>query len=109
MLKKLTGLVVALCLATPAIAQVETPSQLYGQLFEDVQMKHVFPDGKTFVDAVANDPPATIMERYRQESARPGFDLSAFVRRNFTVPRNESLPWNILRVPLELEERARPE
>jgi alpha,alpha-trehalase len=89
MLKKLTGLVVALCLATPAIAQVETPSQLYGQLFEDVQMKHVFPDGKTFVDAVANDPPATIMERYRQESARPGFDLSAFVRRNFTVPRSE--------------------
>jgi len=88
MLKKFTGLVVALCIATPAVAQVETPSQLYGRLFEDVQMKHVFPDGKTFVDAVANDPPATIMERYRQESARPGFDLSAFVRRNFTVPRS---------------------
>ena len=72
MLKKFTALVVALCIATPAIAQVETPSQLYGRLFEDVQMKHVFPDGKTFADAVANDPPATIMERYRQESARPG-------------------------------------
>ena len=88
MLKKFTGLVVALCIATPAIAQDETPSQLYGRLFEDVQMKHVFPDGKTFADAVANDPPATIMERYRQESARPGFDLPGFVRRNFTVPRS---------------------
>src|SRR5262245_22403035 len=55
MMKKITGVIVALCIATPAIAQVETPSQLYGPLFEDVQMKHVFPDGKTFVDAVAND------------------------------------------------------
>src|SRR6266404_84927 len=84
---KLAGLIVALCIATPAIAQVETPAQLYGQLFEDVQMKRVFPDGKTFVDAVANEPPAAIMEQYREESGKPGFDLSAFVRRNFTVPR----------------------
>jgi alpha,alpha-trehalase len=88
MMKKFAGLIVALCIATPAIAQVETPSQLYGQLFEDVQMTHVFRDGKTFVDAVANDPPATILERWRQESGKPGFDLSAFVRRNFTVSRS---------------------
>src|SRR5260221_1916962 len=84
---KLAGLIVALCIATPAVAQVETPAQLYGQLFEDVQMKRVFPDGKTFVDAVANEPPATIIEQYRKESGKPGFDLSDFVRRSFTVPR----------------------
>jgi alpha,alpha-trehalase len=85
-MKKIVVLIVALCTAAPAIAQVETPSQLYGQLFEDVQMKHILPDGKTFADAVANDPPATVMERYRQESGKPGFDLAAFVRRNFTIP-----------------------
>jgi alpha,alpha-trehalase len=84
---KLAGLIVALCIATPAVAQVETPAQLYGQLFEDVQMKRVFPDGKTFVDAVANEPPAAIIEHYREESGKPGFDLPAFVRRSFTVPR----------------------
>src|SRR5258706_6867615 len=84
---KLAGLFVALCIATPAVAQVETPAQLYGQLFEDVQMKRIFPDGKTFVDAVANEPPAAIIEHYREESGKPGFDLPAFVRRSFTVPR----------------------
>src|SRR5438874_228878 len=84
---KVAGLIVALCIATPAVAQVETPAQLYGQLFEDVQMKRVFPDGKTFVDAVANEPPATIIEQYRKESGKASFDLSAFVRRSFAVPR----------------------
>ena len=67
--------------------QVDTPSHLYGQLFEDVQMQRVFPDGKTFVDALPNDAPATFVQRYEEERGRAGFDLSAFVHRNFTVPR----------------------
>jgi alpha,alpha-trehalase len=82
---KIAGLLLALCIATPAFAQVETPSQLYGQLFENVQMAPVYADGKTFVDAVANDPPAAIMERYREERDAPGFDLTTFLARNFTV------------------------
>jgi alpha,alpha-trehalase len=79
------GLIVALVIATTAVAQVETPSQLYGQLFEDVQTEHVFPDGKTFVDAVPRDAPAIVMQHYQQERGKPGFDLPAFVQRNFTV------------------------
>ena len=74
-------------IATQAAAQVETPSQLYGQLFEDVQMQRVFPDGKTFVDAIAKDAPAIIVQRYQEEKQEPGFDLAAFVARNFTVQR----------------------
>jgi alpha,alpha-trehalase len=79
------GLIVALVVTTVAVAQVETPSQLYGQLFEDAQIQHVFPDGKTFVDAVPHDPPAIVMQHYQQERGMPGFDLAAFVQRNFTV------------------------
>ena len=86
------GALLAACVAaygitSPAVAQVETPSQLYGQLFEDVQMRRVFPDSKTFVDAVPRDVPAAIVERYREERGQPGFDLPAFVARNFDVPR----------------------
>jgi alpha,alpha-trehalase len=85
------GLIVALVFATAAVAQVETPSQLYGQLFEDAQVQHVFPDGKTFVDAVPHDAPAIVMQHYQQERGKPGFDLAAFIQRNFTMPyRKES-------------------
>ena len=83
---KVIGLIIALCIATPAVAEVDTPSHLFGQLFVDVQMQRVFPDGKTFVDALPNDAPAAIVQRYEEERGKPGFDLSAFVHRNFTVP-----------------------
>jgi alpha,alpha-trehalase len=87
------GIFLAVCVATPALtqtgAQLEPPSELYGELFVDVQMQRVFPDSKTFVDAVAKDSPAVILERYREESRRPGFDLAAFVERNFTVSQPE--------------------
>ena len=84
---KVIGLIIASCLVTQAVAKVDTPSHLYGQLFEDGQIQRVFPDGKTFVDALPNDAPATIVQRYEEERGRAGFDLSAFVHRNFTVPR----------------------
>jgi alpha,alpha-trehalase len=63
-------------IAAQAAAQIETPSQLYGQLFEDVQMQRVFPDSKTFVDAIAKDAPAIIVSRYNEERQEPGFDLA---------------------------------
>src|SRR5215510_1646558 len=79
------GLVLALFVATRAVAQDQPPSELYGPLFVDVQMQRVFPDGKTFVDAVPHEAPAAVMQRYRDERGRPGFDLGAFVRQNFSV------------------------
>jgi alpha,alpha-trehalase len=85
-IRVIVGLIVALVVATAAVAQDQTPSQLYGQLFEDVQMQRVFPDGKTFVDAVPRDAPAIVIERYQGERSKQGFDLAAFVHRNFMVP-----------------------
>ena len=70
----------------PAAAQVETPLELYGQLFVDVQLQRVFPDSKTFADAMPNDSPVTILQRYDEERPLPGFDLRAFVARNFSLP-----------------------
>jgi alpha,alpha-trehalase len=89
---KAIGMLLAVCVATPslatrAVAQVESPSQLYGKLFEDVQMQRVFPDSKTFVDAIAKEAPAIIVQRYQEEKQEPGFDLASFVARNFNVQR----------------------
>jgi alpha,alpha-trehalase len=93
---KTISMFLAVCVAThgvatpataQAAAQAETPLQLYGQLFEDVQMQRVFPDSKTFVDAIAKDAPRIIVQRYQEEKQEPGFDLAAFVAQNFTVRR----------------------
>ena len=76
-----------LCLvALPAAAQQPPPSVVYGELFRDVQMHRVFPDGKTFVDAEPKADPPEILRRYAEENGKPGFDLAAFVHRYFTPP-----------------------
>jgi len=63
------------------------PARDLGPLFHDVQMAAVFPDSKTFVDARPTDAPATIVARYAAERSAPGFDLKAFVARNFEAPK----------------------
>ena len=74
------------CVSTPTQHWPATPAQLYGDLFIDVQMARVFPDDKTFVDAVAKREPRDIVASYQRERREPAFDLNAFVAREFTVP-----------------------
>jgi alpha,alpha-trehalase len=74
------------CVSTPTQQWPATPAQLYGDLFIDVQMARVFPDDKTFVDAVAKREPRDIVASYQRERREPAFDLTAFVAREFTVP-----------------------
>lgn len=72
----------------PAIdpLSVPTPAQLFGDLFVQVQMRRVFADGKTFVDAVPKRPVAAIMAAYESEKPTSDAALEAFVLDNFTVP-----------------------
>lgn len=74
------------CVSTPTQQWPATPAQLYGDLFIEVQMARVFPDDKTFVDAVAKREPRDIVASYQRERREPAFDLNAFVAREFTVP-----------------------
>lgn len=57
-----------------------------GELFEAVQMGGVFPDGKTFPDCLPKKALATIAKQYQKEKDQPGFDLNAFVAKNFNEP-----------------------
>ncbi len=59
-----------------------------GELFEQVQMRGIFPDCKTFVDSIPDSGLSSIQRRYESEKSRPGFDLSAFVREHFTPPQS---------------------
>ncbi|MCC4252356.1 MAG: alpha,alpha-trehalase TreF [Pseudomonadota bacterium] len=86
------ALAALLCMAQAAprtAAPPLSPQQIYGPLFEAVQGQRIFPDGKTFVDAVPKDDPAVIVEAYRQ--ARPqGQALRDFVLRHFSVPGSQA-------------------
>ncbi|GHA71547.1 alpha,alpha-trehalase TreF [Pontibacter akesuensis] len=62
------------------------PAQDLGELFEHVQLQHVFPDSKTFPDATPLAPPNEILQAYGQQKDQPGFDLKAFVLANFEMP-----------------------
>jgi alpha,alpha-trehalase len=78
------------CLFSVAAAapDLATPADLYGELFERIQLSAVYPDSKSFVDALPNRPPEQVMAEYRQTRARPGFDLRKFVAERFAVPRH---------------------
>ncbi|MBS1596733.1 MAG: alpha,alpha-trehalase TreF [Bacteroidetes bacterium] len=61
------------------------PDKIYGDLFVEVQMQHIFPDGKTFVDCVPKRKPTDIMYDYGLQKG-PNFNLKKFVEENFEIP-----------------------
>ncbi|SHK08738.1 alpha,alpha-trehalase TreF [Hymenobacter psychrotolerans] len=85
MRKLLFTLCAGLLLTTGGYAQ-PTPRQLLPGLFEAVQLGRIFPDNKTFVDAVPLQSPATILAAWQQQKDTPGFRLEQFVRAHFRVP-----------------------
>ncbi|MDO7841819.1 alpha,alpha-trehalase TreA [Sphingomonas immobilis] len=68
-----------------------TPSDIWGPLFAAVQERGLFPDSKTFADAVPRRPVAAILEDWAR--ARAGTDdaaLRAFVLANFILPEDHA-------------------
>lgn len=74
--------------SAPETSRVPTPADIYSELFEQVQLNAVFPDSKSFVDALPNRPPAQVMSEYRELRGKPGFDLKRFVAERFSMPPN---------------------
>lgn len=68
--------------------KVQTPDQIYGELFKDVQMAKIFPDGKTFVDCIPKRNPEEIVKDYLAVKRNPAikFSLEIFVKENFDLP-----------------------
>jgi alpha,alpha-trehalase len=79
--------------ATAAPAPAATPPQvLFKNLFVAVQTAQVFPDSKTFADAVPKSAPAEILSRFDAAKPTSREALQAFVAANFEVPRQVSGP-----------------
>jgi alpha,alpha-trehalase len=55
-------------------------------LFEDVQMNHVLPDGKTFVDCIPKYPVEEINKKYLEQKDTQDFNLKTFVLLHFDLP-----------------------
>jgi alpha,alpha-trehalase len=81
-------------LAPPAFARAsdtgqpdpKPPSVVFGDLYRAVEMAQVFPDQKTFADAIPTEAPDKILADYAAAKAKPGFDLKAFVAAHFKEP-----------------------
>ncbi|HLZ79701.1 MAG TPA: trehalase family glycosidase, partial [Sphingomonas sp.] len=76
----------------PAAVVPMSPAEAFGELFVRVQTSRVFPDGKTFVDAVPKQAPAAIMAAYRAEKPATPDALKAFVLRHFDLPAQAATP-----------------
>ncbi|MDB5032716.1 alpha,alpha-trehalase TreA [Mucilaginibacter sp.] len=84
MRKNLICILLLICTAV-CFGQV-TPQKLYPGLFEAVQSAALFPDNKTFADAVPKSSPSVIIKAYNYQKNSTGFDLKQFVLANFQIP-----------------------
>ncbi|HKD46681.1 MAG TPA: alpha,alpha-trehalase TreF [Rhizomicrobium sp.] len=79
----------ALLLPGQALAQSKPPSVAFGDLYQAVELGGIFPDQKTFADAIPDAKPQQIMVEYHKAKTQPGFDLRAFVTAHFkAAPQN---------------------
>jgi alpha,alpha-trehalase len=62
------------------------PQELFQELFVAVQTALLFPDGKTFADAVPTEPPERILAAYRRQAPVSRDALTAFVQAHFSLP-----------------------
>lgn len=61
----------------------KSPEELFGELFEQVQLSQVYEDGKTFVDLLPRKRATEILKEYELSSKDPNFDLREFTARHF--------------------------
>ncbi|HUQ11963.1 MAG TPA: alpha,alpha-trehalase TreF [Steroidobacteraceae bacterium] len=88
---RVVATLVALQLASSAVLHARDttplpPAQLYGELFDRVQKARLFPDSKTFADAVARSSPEEIMRDYQAQKDVAAFSLEKFVAAHFIIP-----------------------
>jgi alpha,alpha-trehalase len=70
----------------PASAYPEPPQGLFRGLFVAVQSARLYPDGKTFADAVPKAAPAQILAQYERTQPHDAHELMRFVEENFSLP-----------------------
>lgn len=67
-----------------------SPRLTYPGLFEKVQLSGIYPDSKSFADAIPKQKPATIIDTYLSEKDKSDFDLKVFVNKYFSLPESHT-------------------
>lgn len=67
-----------------------SPRQIYPGLFEKIQLEKIYPDGKSFVDAIPKMKPAEIVSAYQKQKDLNEFNLKKFVAEHFSMPENHN-------------------
>ena len=68
--------------------EIKSPDELYNDLFATVQLAHIYPNSKTFADAIPKFEIAAIQQKYEEEKIKPNFNLKQFVETYFYIPTN---------------------
>ncbi len=74
--------------STSLVAQELSPRQAYPDLFEKVQLTRIFPDSKSFADAIPKNKASIILAAFHAQKDSKDFSLKDFVNKNFTLPEN---------------------
>jgi alpha,alpha-trehalase len=80
------GLAAAIQSRPSGAPRTAPPQAVFQELFVAVQSARIFPDGKTFVDAVPKEPPERILAAYRREQPHSAEALKSFVDAHFALP-----------------------
>ena len=67
-------------------AEFQTPDEIFGELFRDVQLSRIFHDSKSFADCIPKRDPREILRKYSITRSQPTFSLFEFVVNHFDVP-----------------------
>ncbi|MDW3646739.1 MAG: trehalase family glycosidase [Bacteroidia bacterium] len=72
---------------TTQAPKILSPAAYYGsELYHDIQLAHLYPDSKTFSDAVPKRALSEIIDAYALVKDSEGFALKSFVEANFELP-----------------------
>ncbi len=94
-MKTRVGLALAAILFVHAALALERPlppQALFGDLYAQVELQHIFPDSKEFADATAKSPPDDILTLYRVEKPQTPEALNRFVLEHFDLPAKITVP-----------------
>ena len=72
------------------MAKLQTPEDIFGDLFREMHRSELWPDGKVLADLIPKTAPKAILKAYEEQKELPAFKLKAFVEGHFEYTRSKS-------------------